>query len=631
MIFIALRRLIALVLVILFLPIFIATLVIFRVDATVPEVSFYTDTLAEMDVYNYVYDDAIPFALRDKDFDVAESFSWLNTTNQGVADSVRRVVPPEWIQTNVEEVINQAVPYLVGEADSFDITVRLDDRVEAAAEEAKLIIRNADIHTAVMDELVRPKVVDSSTGLLELPFGMRLTDDELFAGIREIVPPEWVNAQVELILDGVTPYVVGKEESFSITLPVQERAPVAVEVLRGWLLSAVEDGGARAAILEEYVMPQIQGAIGSQVDLPLGVSLTDAEIRAAVEAAVTQQWVEGIINDAADAFGPYIVGQVDTFTLAVPIREPLEAALGSLVTTVDAKYEAIFSVLPTCTPLQLLTLNLTLAGVPECLPDGVTYAQTKDLLGLDIVDQLQGSLIDTLPQTFDVTEAALTEAVGNNTILEDARLILSEGYTFTEQKLRTTISDTSGQGTLDNFDTAREILRDGFTYTALDLREDLTLTDEVIIGPVSGTFDDIRGWIDQGRTLLPLILAIWVLLLGLIGFLGGRKWLSKLGWAGVPLLLAGAIVAGSITVGVTYLRTFFDDFIAGKNIPAAFLPKVIESRDILIDTFMTPMQIQGAIAAGVGLAMVLVGIFLSKDKGQAAPVPPATQTPPTEA
>lgn len=623
MIFITLRRLIALVLIVLFLPIFIATLVIFRVNATVPEASFYTDTLVEMDAYNYVYDDAIPFALRENDVDVAASLPWLNTTNQGVTDSVKRVLPPEWIQANVEEVINQAVPYATGEADSFDITVRLDDRVEAAAEEAKLIIRNADIHTAVMDEIVRPNVVDSATGLLELPFGMSLTDAELLAGVQEIVPPEWVNAQVELILDGVTPYVVGKEENFSITLPVQERAPVAVEVLRGWLLSAVQDGGARDYIFNDQVIPAIQGAVGSQVDLPLGVSLTEAEIRAAAEAAITQTWVEGRINDAADVFGPYIIGQTDTFTLAVPIREPLESALSSLATTIDAKYQAIFSALPTCTPLQLIGLDLTLAAVPECLPEGVTYEQTKDLLGLDVVDQLQGSLIDTLPQSVGLTEAVLTDAVGDNTILDDARRILSEGYTFTEQDLRTLIEE-GGPETLDQFDQARETLRDGYNFTDQDLIDQLNPGDV-------GTFDDVRGWIDEGRTFLPLVLAVVLVLLALIGFLGGRKWLSKLGWAGVPLLLAGGTVAISITVGLAYLRSVFDEQVRDLGIPGAFLPKVIESRDILIDAFITPMQIQGAIAAGVGLIMVLAGIFLSKGKGQAAPTPQATEPPAAEA
>ena len=623
MIFITLRRLIALILILLFLPIFIATLVIFRVNATLPEASFYTDTLVEMDAYNYIYSDAIPFALREGEVDVAEDYPWLNTTNQGIADSVKRVLPPEWIQTNVEEVINQAVPYATGETDSFEITVMLDDRVEAAADEAKSIIRNADIHTAVMDELVRPNIVDDQTGLLDLPFGMSLTDDEILDEVLEIVPPEWVNAQVEQVLDGVTPYVVGKEESFSITLPVQERAPVAVEVLRGWLLSAVEDGGARDYIFNDQVLPAIQSAVGSQVDLPLGVSLTQAEIQAAAEATITQVWVEDRINDAADAFGPYIVGQTDTFTLTLPIREQLEIGTNSLAETVDAKYQAIFSAVPTCTPQQLIGLDLTLAAVPECLPPGVSYEQTKELLGLDVVDQLQGSLFDTLPQSVSLTETVLTDAVGTNTLLEDARRILSEGYTFTEQDLRTLLEE-GGQETLDQFDQVRETLRDGYTVTDQDLIDQLTAQE-------AADFDDVRGWIDRGRTFLPLVLAIWLVLLAVIGFLGGRTWWSRLGWAGAPLVLAGGIVAGSITAGVAYLRTAFDDVITDTEIPAAFLPKVIESRDILIDAFITPLQIQGLIAAGAGLAMVVAGIYLSRGGAQVTTAVETTETPQAEA
>jgi hypothetical protein len=80
--------------------------------------------------------------------------------------------------------------------------------------------------------------------------------------------------------------------------------------------------------------------------------------------------------------------------------------------------------------------------------------------------------------------------------------------------------------------------------------------------------------------------------------------------------MAGATVAGSITAGLTYVRSAVGEQVRDINIPAAFLPKVIESTDTLIDTFITPMQVQGFIAAGAGLAMVLTGIFLSKGKGQ---------------
>ena len=62
-----------------------------------------------------------------------------------------------------------------------------------------------------------------------------------------------------------------------------------------------------------------------------------------------------------------------------------------------------------------------------------------------------------------------------------------------------------------------------------------------------------------------------------------------------------------------------------------FLPTVIESRDILVDTFIMLMQIQGAMAAGVGLAIALAGIFLLKGKGQTALAPSATQTLPAKA
>ena len=53
-------------------------------------------------------------------------------TDDEIVTSLRDVLPLEWVQERVDELIDEVGPYLTGEADSFAITVPLEDRVRVA-------------------------------------------------------------------------------------------------------------------------------------------------------------------------------------------------------------------------------------------------------------------------------------------------------------------------------------------------------------------------------------------------------------------------------------------------------------------------------------------------------------------
>ena len=60
---ISIRRFLAVLLVPIFLVLFLGIMLVFRVNATVLESDFYTDALDDLDVYNFLYDVGIPFAI----------------------------------------------------------------------------------------------------------------------------------------------------------------------------------------------------------------------------------------------------------------------------------------------------------------------------------------------------------------------------------------------------------------------------------------------------------------------------------------------------------------------------------------------------------------------------------------
>ncbi len=125
------RRVIAVLLAVLFLPALLLTLVYYRVNGTAASPDFYASQLRGADVYNYVHTDILPVAIDE-------------THNQDVLvwkpvilKIARDTVPPDCLQARTEETIRATIPYLVGDTPSFRVVVPLKDRVQALGASVK--------------------------------------------------------------------------------------------------------------------------------------------------------------------------------------------------------------------------------------------------------------------------------------------------------------------------------------------------------------------------------------------------------------------------------------------------------------------------------------------------------------
>ena len=616
---ITIRRLFAVLLLPLFLVLFVATLTVFRVNATLLEADFYTSTFERLSVYEFLYDDALPFAIEESGVDLASLPLGLDLTPDGVAGYAARILPPEWLAENVGGAIAQAVPYLTGETDSFEITLRLDDRVEAADVVVRDLLRDARIHAYLLDEVVRPRLDESKETLFEeLPFNPGLTTDQILDGVRDVVPEEWLKERIEDVLDQVVPYAVGKTGSFAVHIPIQERAEVGLDVVALWLNLSLEGGGAYDYLLEEQIAPIVRASLGSAVALPYGVEVTNEEVIEAMSQVLPPDWVQARVTDAIGAFGPYLTGRTDSFTLAIPLQDRAQLAAEVLVDAVDAKLEAVYTALPVCTIEQLLGLSLSLAELPECRPPLVTYAQLKTLVDLNVVDELAAGIVDRLPDAIEVTERSLLDAFGDapgGVSVDGIRGYLRDGFTFTDGDLLGLIEsfDAGDTDVAARFDEYRGYLRDGYTI------DESSVVD--LLGGNFERFDDGRGWVKLGRDLLFLLVVLLGFIALLVGFLGGRRWGTRLVWAGVPVLISGALVGGIFSAAGGPLRTFSDGPIRDIDATPVLTDKLFDVRDDLIASFVDPIANQGLISAALGFTMIAGGIFWASRRRVALPTP----------
>ena len=344
--FIMLRRLLTVPFIVLFVGLFVVALAAFRINGTLLQPSFYTGALQELDVYNFLYDDALSAALTDAGVSVEDVALGITLTNEEIVGYVERVLPPDWLQRQVEQVVEQAVPYLTGQRDEFSVTVRLDDRLAEAVLVVEEIILEAALYEFVIEEVIRPRLETSGT-LADLPYGLSLTSDQIVEGVREVLPEEWLVASIEEVLDEVTPYATGERDDFRILISLQDRAQAALVVLERWLQQGLE-GGTYDYLLQEQVAPTIQQELGAETEVFMGLTLTltEEEIIDAVSQVLPPEWISDRVTDAFEALGPYLTGETDAFVIEIPLRGRMELAAQFLVGLVDTKIEELFASLP---------------------------------------------------------------------------------------------------------------------------------------------------------------------------------------------------------------------------------------------------------------------------------------------
>ena len=130
-----LRRTIAIFLALTFIILFIPTLVFLQVTDTLANPEFYNNQLHQADIYNFLYDDVLPAALEEAEVGMDDASGLLITQNKShIISMVEQTLPPEWLQTQVELVINEVVPYAWGDTEHFKVNIPLKDRAETAAQ-----------------------------------------------------------------------------------------------------------------------------------------------------------------------------------------------------------------------------------------------------------------------------------------------------------------------------------------------------------------------------------------------------------------------------------------------------------------------------------------------------------------
>jgi hypothetical protein len=529
-----LRRLLTIPLIISFVFWLVTVLLVTQVNDMFASPGFYNDQMKQADMYNFIYDKLLPAALEEIDADESTDVPVEMAPIEGeLISAARRTLPPEWLQDQFESAANAVIPYIVGDTDRFAFTLVLRDRIELASEVIKEDILHGDAFTSIYEDGTSYVADELLSDLDELPYSITFTKEQVEDSLRTVVTADWATWQVEAAINSVVPYMTGDSNHFIITVYLQDRVDAAATVVID-LFSRQETYD---YLLNEMIVPVVEANLGSVVNLPFEVSLSQEEIVSAIKAALPESWVQARLIEVVDGVAAYAKGEADSIAVAVDLADRKAIALSDLTVSADERLHDRFLSLPECSMEQFMQIVATLPPdtLPGCRPSGGSYQQFKDALNINVASSIDQMIGEPLPTQWVYTDADLRQSMGegNKEFLDDLRDWVSDGWTFTDADLLDEL-DSDGE---ENLEDVRGWIKSGYTVTETDLREAIADSEEDL-----SSFDDARHWIATGRTWLWVLWLVPFVILLFIGLLGGRNWRSKLLWALAVLLVSSLVV-----------------------------------------------------------------------------------------
>ncbi len=403
--------------------------------------------LRKADAYSLLFDEYVAPTIDDAV--VQELPFGLKLSSQRLQAAVRQTVPPEWVQEQVEHVLDEVTSYLVGDEDDFEISIELAGRVDVALEEIKALLREAEAYDLLYDEVLEPAMAGFVGESFELPFGFEVTRQEVVAALRRVAPPEWVQEQAEDVIDQATPYITGRADTLNVVVDIADNKREAQAVLGELVASRVRDEVDKVSRCGAGQIPSFASS-GLPSCVPPGLT------------------VDGIMRQLQDRVVDATVSVLDNVPDELRFTDAL---LRQGLAQVGAEDN-----------IDLLD------DLREFVKDGWTYTDQDfrhDLrFGFDGEPAFQD----------DPGDEELVEA------LDDVLAFLADGWTYTHEDLRKHIVDASDSATLDDFDQGRDIFGYARSFRLLIYLPVLLLL--ITLGFLGG-----RGW--TGRFLW----ASWALLL----------------------------------------------------------------------------------------------------------------------
>jgi hypothetical protein len=219
------RRILAIPLIIIFVLIFVLALLLCHLSGTVGSAGFYNGQMHKAHVYDWVYDTMVPTVV-DEAIDEAadENPTGFPIDTPAIKNDIVTVAetafPSEWLEGTFEGATKKIVPYVVGDKNSFTITIPVKERIDPLVASIDGVIDKhaSEFYEYATEELIVPQVTEQLDQNEALPYGITLTNEEISGLVTEAMPQDWTIAQFKSMISRVADYVKGDVNNLSFDI-----------------------------------------------------------------------------------------------------------------------------------------------------------------------------------------------------------------------------------------------------------------------------------------------------------------------------------------------------------------------------------------------------------------------------
>lgn len=572
-----LRRSLAIILGIWFLVAFTATLFVWRVQSTLLDADYVKSQLVEADLYNFLYDDALPALLEDalgrSDEILAGDLRDLRFAPAEDAPVlvglIRDVIPREEFQVRVEQVIDELWPYATGRSDSIEFRPRLSEFVYSVPSALERRLPELSFGDRIVDVVLASRLEEALIGIDTGPLDISITPQRAREIAHKVAPGDWIEGQVVDAAREIAGWLTRDRESFEIRVHYADRVPDATQAIK----EVLEDANVEGYLFDTVIPPQVSRAVGAITALSNQVLITDEEVIDAIELVAPRRWVRDQIDGVIDSLSAYVSGETEELSFTVDLRDRRLAAVAVLGDLATDKLREISDSTPSCRSNDetlAAVLQASRGTLPDCLAPQIDRSIFLRLAGALLREEVRIRIGDNIPDAVTFTRADLESAAGAAAVdqIDEVRRFIREGFPFTNLDLIARVDESGGDFDRSDLDLIRDVLSEGYTINEVDITERLeeAIEEETRI-------DDTRRNVGRFLGLSWLAFIIPAILLIAIAFLGGRSWPVRAAWA------AGAVAVSALIIWL--LITILFNAVGRPNLDDSIADAVLDVRPAL--------------------------------------------------
>ncbi|MCK4961717.1 MAG: hypothetical protein KAS19_04485, partial [Anaerolineales bacterium] len=183
-------------------------------------------------------------------------------------------------------------------------------------------LQQADVYHFIYDDVLPVALEESDAGEDTGGIGVIISPlkPHLSNVVRQTLPPEWLQAQVEHAIDEVVPYVWGETATFRIIIPLKDRVEAGGEAIKSVLHRSDVFPvlyGQLIQLITEEIAPAEDGALAM-------LAISEEEMAVMLRKVMPEDWLLEQIDNVFNEMVPYLTKEQAHFTLEIDITRPLD-------------------------------------------------------------------------------------------------------------------------------------------------------------------------------------------------------------------------------------------------------------------------------------------------------------------